>query len=477
MKGLLIVFYVIIQIFIGVYLSRKIKSEADYFVGGRRVSFFLVSFSLFATWFGAETCLGSSGAVYENGLSGSRADPFGFSLCLFLMGLMLAARLRQKNYLTLADFIKDRYGRLTERLVVWVMIPSSIIWGAAQLRAFGQILSVSTSLPLNLMICFSALLVITYTVLGGLLGDIYTDLVQGLIVVSSLVALAVIVLTTVPDLPSIILQMPADRWKILGVGESLWERIDRWAVPVLGSLVVQEAISRFLAARNPKEAARACHTAGSLYFFTGLIPLFLGFIGPWLLPGLTDREQFLVILSHQYLPSILSVIFLGALISAILSTVDSILLACAALLSHNFLLPILGIKQEKIRVLVSRGTVIAIGLVALIIALSGSRIYDLVLLAAAFGTAGVLVITIFGLYSRLNSQKAALLTLAGGLILTPVFQLVLNLKAPFLLSVLSCVVIFVLSAGLSGKKPAEIYLSSTASINQETAQKTRSDIR
>jgi len=475
-KGLLIIFYVVIQILIGLYLSRKIKNEADYFVGGRRVSFFLVSFSLFATWFGAETCLGSSGAVYENGLSGSRADPFGFSLCLFLMGFLLAARLRRKNYMTLADFIKDRYGQLAERLVVWVMIPSSIIWGAAQLRAFGQILSVSTDLPLDLMICFSALLVITYTVLGGLLGDIYTDLVQGFIVVFSLVALAVVVLTRVPDLQSIIQQMPPDRWKILGVGESLWERIDRWAVPVLGSLVVQEAISRFLAARNPKEAVRACHTAGGIYFFTGLIPLFLGFIGPWLLPGLADREQFLVVLSHQYLPGILSVIFLGALISAILSTVDSILLACAALFSHNFLLPILSIKKEKTKVLVGRGAVIATGLIALIIALSGNRIYDLVLLAAAFGTAGVLVITLFGLYSRLNSQKAALLTLVGGLVLTPVFQLVLKLKAPFLLSVLSCVAIFALGALFSRKQASQPEFFALAEFLPET-QKTRSDTR
>lgn len=456
MKGLLIVFYVIIQIFIGVYLSRKIKNEADYFVGGRRVSFFLISFSLFATWFGAETCLGSSGAVYETGLSGSRADPFGFSLCLFLMGFFLAGQLRKRNYLTLADFIRDRYGPVAEKLVVWVMIPSSIIWGAAQLRAFGQILSVSTALPLDLMICFSAILVITYTVLAGLLGDIYTDLIQGVIVVGSLVTLAIIVLSRVPDLPAIFRQVPADRWQILGVGESIWERLDRWAVPVLGSLVVQEAISRFLASRNPREAVRACHTAGGIYFFTGLIPLFLGFIGPWLLPGLTDREQFLVVLSHQYLPGILSVIFLGAMISAILSTVDSILLACAALFSHNFLLPILGIKKEKTRVLVGRGTVVATGLIALAIALSGNRIYDLVLLAAAFGTAGVLVITMFGLYSRLNSQRAALVTLVGGLVLTPVFQLVLKFQAPFLLSVLSCVIIFVLMASLTEKKAAVI---------------------
>ncbi|MDI6698823.1 MAG: sodium:solute symporter family protein [Candidatus Saccharicenans sp.] len=460
MKGLLIVVYVIVQISIGVYLSRKIKNEADYFVGGRRVSFFLVSFSLFATWFGAETCLGSSGAVYETGLSGSRADPFGFSLCLFLMGFLLAGQLRKKNYLTLADFIKDRFGTLAEKLVVWVMIPSSIIWGAAQLRAFGQILSVSTALPLNLMICLSAVLIITYTVLAGLLGDIYTDLIQGLIVVISLVVLAVIVITRIPDLAAIFREMPPDRWKILGVGESIWERLDRWAVPVLGSLVVQEAISRFLAARNPREAVRACHAAGGIYFFTGLIPLFLGFIGPWLLPGLTDREQFLVVLSHQFLPAVLSIIFLGAMISAILSTVDSILLACAALFSHNFLLPILNIKKEKTRVLVGRTAVIITGLIALTIALSGNRIYDLVLLAAAFGTAGVLVITMFGLYSKLDSQKAALVTLVGGLVLTPLFQLGLRFKAPFLLSVLSCVVIFVIAALLSGKKASRININS-----------------
>ncbi|MCX8160693.1 MAG: sodium:solute symporter family protein [Candidatus Saccharicenans sp.] len=460
MKGFLIVFYVIIQILIGVYLSRKIKNEADYFVGGRRVSFFLVSFSLFATWFGAETCLGSSGAVYETGLSGSRADPFGFSLCLFLMGFFLAGRLRKKNYLTLADFIKDRYGSLAEKLVVWVMIPSSIIWGAAQLRAFGQILSVSTALPLNLMICFSAILVITYTVLGGLLGDIYTDLIQGVIIVGGLVTLAIIVLNRIPDLPAIFRQMPTERWQILGVGESIWERLDRWAVPVLGSLVVQEAISRFLAARNPQEAVRACHTAGGIYFFTGLIPLFLGFIGPWLLPGLVDREQFLVMLSHQYLPGMLSVIFLGAMISAILSTVDSILLACAALFSHNFILPILGIKKEKTKVVVGRSAVVATGLIALAIALGGNRIYDLVLLAAAFGTAGVLVITMFGLYTSFDSQQAALVTLVGGLVLTPIFQLVLKFKAPFLLSVLSCVAIFVVAALLAQEKSDRTALDS-----------------
>lgn len=74
-------------------MSRSIRSEEDYFLGGRRLGGLLVSFSLFATWFGAETCIGSSAAVYERGLAGSRTDPFGYSAWLLLLGLLRAGHL------------------------------------------------------------------------------------------------------------------------------------------------------------------------------------------------------------------------------------------------------------------------------------------------------------------------------------------------------------------------------------------------
>ena len=63
-----------VQLAVGVWASRRVKSEEDYLVAGRRLGIPLVTMSMFATWFGAETCLGSSGAVYEQGLSGGRAD-------------------------------------------------------------------------------------------------------------------------------------------------------------------------------------------------------------------------------------------------------------------------------------------------------------------------------------------------------------------------------------------------------------------
>src|SRR6187549_2732113 len=93
--------YLGLQVLMSAWVSRGIRSEDDFLVAGRRISTPLLAVSMFATWFGAETCLGSSGAVYTSGLSGARADPLGYSLCLLLMGLLLAARLWKGGFITL----------------------------------------------------------------------------------------------------------------------------------------------------------------------------------------------------------------------------------------------------------------------------------------------------------------------------------------------------------------------------------------
>src|SRR5690606_41411845 len=92
--------YLGLQLALSLWLARRIGSETDYFTGGRRLGTGFIAFSLFATWFGAETCLGSSGAIYESGLSGARADPFGYSLCMLLLGLLFAMLLWLDCYRT-----------------------------------------------------------------------------------------------------------------------------------------------------------------------------------------------------------------------------------------------------------------------------------------------------------------------------------------------------------------------------------------
>ncbi|MBY0384361.1 sodium:solute symporter, partial [bacterium] len=310
--------YLLAQLAICYWVARKVHNSSDFFLAGRNLPTPVVAMSLVASWFGAETCIGSSGAVYQQGLSGSRADPFGYSMCLLLMGIFIAAPLWRGGYMTLSDFYAERYGSWVEKMTAFILIPGSLIWGAAQIRAFGQIVSSTTQLPVETTIFFCTFAVVVYTLLGGLLGDILTDMVKGALIFFGLVCLFIIVVNSNDFSWGLFSSMPQERLSFLATEESIFQRMDRWAIPILGSLVAQELISRTLAAKSPEVAKRGSYWACFIYLFLGCIPLFLGLIGPQIFPNVTHNEQFLTSLAAHYLPPVLYVIFVGALISAIL---------------------------------------------------------------------------------------------------------------------------------------------------------------
>src|SRR6185503_17206957 len=119
-----LLFYVVLQLLVGMLVSRGIRSEADYLVAGRRIGLGLATFSMFATWFGAETCIGAAGKFYEEGLAGGATDPFGYALALFVMGVIFAAAIWKRGLTTLADLFRIRYSRNVERFAALLMAPT-----------------------------------------------------------------------------------------------------------------------------------------------------------------------------------------------------------------------------------------------------------------------------------------------------------------------------------------------------------------
>lgn len=432
-----------LQLLVGLWASRRVTSEAEYFVAGRRLGLPLVTMSLLATWFGAETCLGASGIIYEKGLSGARADPFGYALCLLLLGLFLAKRLAAGRYLTLGDLYRERFGVRAERLAVLLLVPSSLTWGAAQVRAFGQVLAVTGSLPVETAIVLAAALVVAYTFLGGLMGDVVTDLVQGLLLSVGLFALLIVswmalgAQTGAAQEEAWRAALSAERLSLLPPDESIWVQIDRWSIPVFGSLIAQELIARVLGARNASVARRGALLACGLYLLLGSVPVLLGLFGPSLVPGLEQPEQLLPALAQRHFPQVLYLVFTCALLAAILSTVDSVLLSVSALVSHNLLAPVLRIEADRAKLWLGRGVVVCAGLVCLTVALGAESIYGLVETASALGTAGILVTTIAALYLRRPSEMGAVAALVTGAVTTPLAEHVLAIPAPFLASVLA----------------------------------------
>ncbi|NVK22122.1 MAG: sodium:solute symporter family protein [Kangiellaceae bacterium] len=435
--------FVIAQFAVGLWASRKPKSETDFLLAGRKLSPRLAVFTIFATWFGAETCIGSASSIYENGLSGGTADPFGFSLCLFFMGFVFAMPLWKRKFVTFADLFRQRFSPSIEKLVVFILVPASMLWAAAQIRAFGQVLSSLSGLQVEYAITIAASVVIIYTMLGGLLAVAVTDVIQASFLILGLVLLGVFVFTS-GDPNASLASVDAARFSFVSEDSTLLQKIEAWAIPIFGSVLTQELITRVLACRSAEEARRSTLTGASLYLVVGLIPVYLGLVGLNLMPDLADSEQLLPQLAKTYLPTFLYIIFAGALISAILSTVDSALLASSSLISHNILVPFDKDMSERKKVLLARVGIVVLGSIAYYLALHAEGVYDLVVTASAFGSAGVFVVGVFGLFTRFGGQLAAGLTLIIAATVWILGEFVFAWSTPFFISLLTAFATYIL---------------------------------
>jgi SSS family transporter len=448
--------YLAAQLAIGMYVSRRVRTESDFLLAGRQLGYSLAIFSIFATWFGAETCIGAAGAIYEHGLSGGSSDPFGYSICLFLMGALFAIPLYRLKLTTIVDLFRQRYSPGVERLAVALMVPGSLLWAAAQVRAFGQVLTTASPLELELAIGIAAAVVIAYTTFGGMLADAVTDLIQGVVLAAGLVVVLVATISASGGLGRALDSIEPARLSPFGGPEaSLVEILDAWAVPICGSVIAQELVSRVLASRTERIARRSTLIAGTVYLTFGLIPVLVGLLGPKLIPNLADPERILPMVAQQHLPTVLYALFAGAMVSAILSTVNSTLLVASSLVSHNLIPSMRPNLDDRSKTRLARIGVVVSGVIAYVIALQAEGIYALVKEASAFGSAGLFVIVVTGLFLRVGRAASAYAALVTGLVVWVLGSYVPALAFPgvYVASLAASVVAYFAFAPLGASTP------------------------
>ena len=452
--------YVLIQFAIGVWVSRRIQNESDYILAGRSLGPVLVVASVFATWFGAEAIVTTSGEVYKNGLAGAAVDPFGYAAAVIISGAVFAGILWRDGLTTFADLFRRRYSRTIETLVVLIMLPGSIFWAAAQIRAFGQVLSSSSGMSLGTTITMAAIFVGVYSAVGGLMADAVTDFFQGTVLILGLIVLAASVAMNFAGPSEVFAQVePAKLSVFASIDESPLARIEHFAIAICGSLVAVELISRFLGARSESVARWGTISGGVLYLIIGMIPLFLGLAAsvlaakdPTFATAITETEQVVPALAARFLPEWNYVIFSGAIISAILSTVHSALHAPASQVSHNILTRLMpnlstGGKLRSVRL-----TVLALTVVAFVLALISERIKDLVETASSFGSAGVFITACFAIFSGFGGPYAAGAAILAGEAVWALGHFALDWTAPYISALVASLVIYVVVGMWEAKK-------------------------
>ncbi|MBI1393245.1 MAG: hypothetical protein GC152_10945 [Alphaproteobacteria bacterium] len=381
----IIALYVLAQIAISAWVARRTRTDADYLVAGRRLGVFPVGMSLFATWFAAESVIATSAETAMNGLAGARIEPFAFGLGILLLGLFVAKEIRKGGHMTLADYIGARFGVAAETLSALAIALSGTVWAAAQLYALATIIAGAVGTGFLPALVAATAVVLVYTLIGGLMGDIATDIIQGAVLVVGVLILFFLILSASGGIGAAIDAVPPARLNFTAPGESILDQIEIWLIPIFASIVAQEAISRTLAARTPEIARNGAVLGSAIYVVVGLVPVMFGLFAPQLDLALGEGDQFLPSLAEALLPSWAYVVFTGALLSAILSSVDSALLAVSAVATET------GYRRFRPRTTPEQSLVVArlattiAGLVAFAVAASGESLREIVLSAASVG--------------------------------------------------------------------------------------------
>lgn len=411
--------YLAVMLGIGLYASRKVAGSADYLVAGRRLSLPLATATLSATWFGGGLCIGAASAAYSGGFLAVIADPFGAALCLFLAGAFYVRVLRRMGVMTVASFFTARFDSRAGMLASLCTIPAYVGWVAALMVAFGRILQSLTGLDPALGICIAAAVVLVYTYAGGMWAVTLTDLVQLTILIVGMLVITPILLHDMGGWSALAAQIPEERFDLFPQTSEAgpWFSYARdWLVIGLGNLAGQDLIQRSLSSRDDKVAVRSAYLSGVIYLTIGLLPVLLGMAGAVILPDLADPDLVMMELARQYLPAAGMVLFTGALVSALLSSADSALLAPSSVIGWDLLRWLHPQASEQLSLTVSRASVAICGLIALGLALQRTSVYDLMVDSWSILLATLFVPLTAGIWWRRTNAPGALASILVGFV-------------------------------------------------------------
>lgn len=397
--------------------QRKIHDEEDFIVAGRRMPIWLNTGTLLATWFGAGTLLTTSDEIALEGVRIIALEPLGAGLCLVVTGLFFARPLWNMNICTLADFFKARFGPKAEVLQVLTSVPTFVGWIAVQLVALSGLFNILFDWPMPPTIVALGLFAMVYTIVGGMWSVSLTDALQAILMFFGLLLLGWNVLGDLTNSGGL-----EEIWKQSTVSRRQWIPTDRaqefaewcgWlSIAMLGNLPSQDLMQRVFAAKSAQVARISCFLAGGLYILLGSIPVFIGFSFPILFPD-KELQSVVIQMAQHYLSDGMMVVFLLAVLSMVLSSMDSGILAPATILGRNLLRK--RVPDSVNSLTLCRLSVVLVSAVCVAVALMGSRAFELLESCYSIGLAGLLVPLVMGLFWEIGNQTSALLAMIVGI--------------------------------------------------------------
>ena len=423
-----VIAYWVISVGIGLWASLRVHNTKDFAIAGRHLPFYMVTATVFATWFGSETVLGIPATFLKENLHGVIADPFGSSLCLILVGLFFAAPLYRMKLLTIGDFYKKRFGRSAEILTTIAIVISYLGWVGAQITALGLVFNVVSDGGISRFtgMWIGSITILIYTFFGGMWAVAITDFIQMIIIVLGMLYIGGEVSGMAGGVGAVF-HHAVQEGKFHFWPESNVKDIiafgTAWITMMLGSIPQQDVFQRVQSSKTERIAVWGSVTGGALYFVFAFVPMFLAYsatmIDPSMVASLIDEDPQLILprLVLEKAPLFAQVMFFGALLSAIKSCASATLLAPSVTFTENILKPMMGKISDKKLLLAMRLVTVSFTVLVTIYAMhSDASIFKMVENAYQVTLVAAFVPLFAGVYWKKATNQGALFSIIGGLV-------------------------------------------------------------
>jgi solute carrier family 5 (high affinity choline transporter), member 7 len=377
---------------VGWLAARKTRhgSASELMVAGRNLPLWLATLTMAATWVDGGYLLGTTGGAYRHSLAIGIQGGMFFGISLLLGGIFFAGKMRRLEYATLIDPFEARFGKPWAAILFLPAMFGEVLWGAALLVAIGATFEVILGLDKTQAILFSAVVVTSYTMLGGLWSVAYTDLVQFSFVPTGLLVALPFALAHVGGLERCV-ERYEQRPGAMVVVPALDGHSPGWSTPaavrwwdtsvmlMLGGIPWNCYFQRVLACQTPAKARAHSLLAGALTIAITVPPLLLGMAASanaWdseTAKRLGQNEDLTFpLLLRDMTPYLVSVLGLAAIVGAVTSSFSASVLSAGSMFSWNVYRRLLAPNTSPRRMtFVLRGSIVLLGVGAVVLALLG----------------------------------------------------------------------------------------------------------
>jgi len=416
LQFIVIVIYLSVILAVGVFNKKRIRKADDFFVAGRQGSSFLITGSLLATIIGGSATVGLAGLGYTRGLTGAWWLLVG-SIGLVVLGLFFAQKVRSFGLYTLPELAGKQYDNRIALAASILIVISWIGIIAAQIVAAGKILGVlEIGNPTWWMVIFTIIFV-TYSCLGGQHAVIRTDVIQTIIIFVGIVSGLVLLLSYIGGLDSLKETLSPEQFyfplnsKFSGV-----DLISLMLLVGLTYLVGPDMYSRLFCARDTRTAKVSVLWAALFIIPFAFAITLLGMGASALFPQI-PAEQALPFVISEVMPPMMSGIILAALLCAVMSSADTVLLTTSTILTVDIIKYFKPSLSDKETLNISRYGIIILGVISLFLALRLQGVISSLLFAYTIYTCGLIIPVIAGFYKdklKITSNGALAAIIGGG---------------------------------------------------------------